>query len=189
MLHHSWMFGILFSSIAVILFGFKQECCVLTDESAVGKRWMCSASPLHCCVLASVTSLLSSLPGSVACVPFSGSQASMDPPIHPSIHVHGTLPVHLPCLQTLVLENKLKASSPTQPQRTASQFSHYFSNLNCKHDFVAFNCQSLLDLFSPLGHECCKWVSLWERINSLSYPPFHVSFTKRHSNYPSSLLF
>lgn len=109
--------------------------------------------------------------------------------MHPSIPVHGTLPVHLPCLQTLIPENKLKASSPTQPKRTTSQFSHYFSNLNCKHDFVAFNCQSLLDLFSPLRHECCKWVSLWERINSLSYPPFHVSFTKRHSNYPFYLLF
>lgn len=122
---------------------------------------MCSASPLHCCVLASVVSVLSALAwlsrmthGHHAFIPMHGSPvctSSMPPVSHVWKQIK-SLPSH------------------SQPKHTTSQFCHSFSNLNCKHDFVAFNCQSLSDLFSPLGHECCKWGSLQERINSLSNP-------------------
>lgn len=140
----------------MIVLGFKQECCMLTDDTLLLEKGGCALPLLCVAVFLHLSDLCSvPLPGCVACVPSSGSQASMDPSIHP-FPCMALLAVHLPCLQSLILENKLKASPPTQPKCTISQFSHYFSNLNCKHDFVAFNCQSLLDLFSPLGHECCK---------------------------------
>lgn len=80
---YCWMFGILFSTIAVILFGFKQECCMLTADTAVGKRWMCSASPLPCCVLLSPLAWLCSMCALLG-------EPGQHGPTHPSIPVHGT---------------------------------------------------------------------------------------------------
>lgn len=138
----------------VILFGFEQECCMLTDDILLLEKGGCALALLCIAVFLHLSHLCSvPLPGCSTCaLPGKPGQHGS---IHPSLCM-ALLPVHLLCLQTLILENKLKASPPTQPKHTTSQFSHYFSNLNCKHDFVAFNCQSLLDLFSPLGHQCCK---------------------------------
>lgn len=73
----------------VILFGFKQECCMLTDDILLLEKGGC-ALPLLCIAVFLHLSHLCSvpLPGCGARVPFSGGQASMDP--SPSIPVHGT---------------------------------------------------------------------------------------------------
>lgn len=139
---------------------------MLTDDTAVGQRGTCSASPLRCCVLASVKSTLSPL--AWLC---SMCHGLWTPGQHAFIRVHGS-PVctsSMPPVSHIWKQTK-SLPSHSRATHTTSQFCQSFSNLNCKHDFVAFNCQSLLDLFSPLGHECCKWVSLQERINSLSNP-------------------
>lgn len=123
---------------------------------AVGQTWMCL--PLLCFAVFLHPSHLrwaraARVPGPHGFPPACPARAAAVPPVARIWKQAENLPSH------------------SQPKHTTSQFCHSFSNLNCKHEFVAFNCQSLLDLFSPLGYECCKWVSLQERINSLSNPP------------------